>query len=466
MLNRKYSFVYGAGLSGCGIAEVLANRGKQVILYNDSEKKIDSNLEKHLEINAGRYLNNEDWYPFLEKSSEIILSPGVDVGRNEIVRAAKELGLEIYGEAEAASRFYKGKMIGITGTNGKTTTTMLEGKIIEKLTVDTAIAGNIGVSLAKVASSLSKEAWLVAELSSFQLETVNGFFKPQIAIVLNLTPDHFDRHVNMEKYAKAKAKIFKNQTAEDVLILNYDDALVRSFSNIAKSKIFFISTSENSSIINSAFDCAYIEANNFVLRYKGKKTIVAALSDFKLFGKHNYQNALAAIAAAFFAGVAIDDIKDAIIDFKGVEDRLEYVTEISGVKYYNDTKATNPDSVIKALEAFEGKKVVLIAGGKDKFTDLEQLMECANKKTVALVLVGEARSRFYEVAKQHKVENIHVVDGSFKEGVELAKKLAKPGEVVLLSPACSSFDMFKNFPERGRCFKKIVLELAKKERNL
>lgn len=466
MVNKRYSFVYGAGLSGCGIAEVLANRGKQVILYNDSEKRIDSDLEKLLEIKGGRYLTKAGWYPLLKKSSEIILSPGVNIGCNEIVRAAKDLKIEIYGEAEAASRFYKGKMIGITGTNGKTTTTILEGKMLEKLATPTAIAGNVGISLAKATTSLPKEAWLVAELSSFQLESVNGFFKPQIAIILNLTPDHLDRHGDMEKYAEAKAKIFKNQTAEDFLILNYDDALVKSFANIAKSKIFFISTSKNSSLANSDLDCAYLENSNFVLKYKGEKRVVAALSDFKLFGKHNYQNALAAIAGAFFAGVSIVDIKAALMDFEGVEDRLEYVTEISGVKYYNDTKATNPDSVLKALAAFSGKKIVLIAGGKDKLTDLEELMKCVHKKTVALVLLGEARSRFYEAAKKYKIENIHVVDGSFKEGVKLAKKLAKPGEVVLLSPACSSYDMFKNFPERGRCFKEIVLELAKKERNL
>ena len=466
MANGKYSFVYGAGLSGCGIAEVLANSGKQVILYNDSEKQIDKELEKLLEIKGGRYLTKDGWYPLLKKSSEIILSPGVDSKQNELVKVAKEKGLEVYGEVEAASKFYKGKMIGITGTNGKTTTTMLEGKMLEKLAVPTAIAGNIGVSLAKTACSLPKEGWLVAELSSFQLESVNGFFKPQIAVILNVTPDHLDRHGSMENYSEAKAKIFKNQTAEDILILNYDDELVKSFANIAKSRIFFISTNKNSSLVNSDLDCAYLENNNFVLRYKGKKIVIASLSDFKLFGKHNYQNALAAIAAAFFAGVSVEDIKNVIIAFEGVEDRLEYVTEISGVKYYNDTKATNPDSVIKALDAFNGKKVVLIAGGKDKLTNLEEFMECVAKKTVALILIGEAKSRFFEAAKKAKVENIHVVDGSFKDGVELANKLAKPEEVVLLSPACSSFDMFKNFPERGRCFKKIVLELAKKGSNL
>jgi UDP-N-acetylmuramoylalanine--D-glutamate ligase len=466
MGNKKYSFVYGAGLSGCGIAEVLAKSGKPVILYNDSEKKIATDLKELLEINGGRYLTNDGWQLFLKESFELILSPGIDVCHNEIVNTAKKLEIEIYGEVEATSKFYKGKMIGITGTNGKTTTTILAGKMLENLSVPTAVAGNIGVSLAKSAFLLPKKAWLVAELSSFQLETVNSFFRPNIAVILNLTPDHLDRHGSMEKYAEAKANIFKNQTIEDILILNYDDILVRNFANKSKSKKFFISCNETSKLAKSDLDCAYLENNNFVIKYNGEEKIVAAITDFKLFGKHNYQNALAAIAAAFFAGVSINDIKNTLINFAGVEDRLEYVTEISGVKYYNDTKATNPDSVIKALDAFTGKRVVLIAGGKDKLTDLEEFMKCVAKKTVGLILIGEARSRFFEAAKKYKVENIHVVDESFKEGVLLANKLARSGDVVLLSPACSSFDMFKNFPERGRCFKKIVFELAKKESKL
>lgn len=449
MPQEKYVFVYGAGISGCGVAEVLAKKGERVLLFNDDDRTIDEGLMETLSQSGGKYICNKQAVDFLPQVKQFIISPGISI-RSPLAQQASAAGIEVIGEVEKAVRMYRGKLVAITGTNGKTTTTTLVGEMLKTLPVKTAVGGNIGQALSKEMEGLGKEDWLVAELSSFQLEGVSSL-KPNIAAILNITPDHLDRHGNMEEYAKVKANIFAKQTADDILILNIDDKIVANFAKEAKSTICYISRKEQ--LENGVF----LAEGNFVLAWNGQRRIICGTNEMKIFGAHNEENALVAIACAFFAGVKEEEIKKVLRTFQGVEHRLEYVMSIDGVAYYNDSKATNPDSTIKALEAFPGH-IILLAGGRDKMTDLKEMMALVKSKVDELILLGEAKERFLQAARLAGVENIHVVN-TFDEGVQLAHTLAREPQVVLLSPACASYDMFDNFPHRGQYFKELVHNL-------
>ena len=349
---------------------------------------------------------------------------------------------------ELAYRLYGGHMAAITGTNGKTTTTTIVGEMFKRLPVPSAVGGNIGLALSKEVQGLPNEAWLAAELSSFQLEKVVSFC-PDIAVVLNLTPDHLERHHTMEAYGDAKKNIFRQQGVEQVTVLNYDDPEVRSWANDSKAQICFFS---RKTVLPQGI---FMQNGNFVIKWNNTTKVVCNIDELHLFGGHNEENVLAAIACGFFAGVAIEDMADVLRNFRSIEHRIEYVKTIKGVPYYNDSKATNTDSTIKALEAFAKGHVILLAGGHDKGTELTAMMALAKEKCDALILLGEAKERFYEAAQAAGVANIHVVN-SFEEAVNTAYSIAKEPQVVLLSPACSSYDMFKNYPERGRYFKELV----------
>lgn len=451
MAAEQFKFIYGAGISGCGIAEVLAKKGEKVLLFNDNDKKLPVELLTSLEKNGGKFIfGTSAKEESLPRIGEMIISPGISI-TNTFVQKAAERGIKVIGEVEAATRYYQGKMIAITGTNGKTTTTTLVGEMLKSLPVKTAVGGNIGSALSKEVEGLDKDSWLTAELSSFQLESTKTL-KPHIALILNITPDHLERHGGMTGYIEAKAKVFTNQTAEDILVLNYDDLTVRAFAQQTKSKVCFISRTAKLS------EGIYLEDGKFVIGWQGQKEIVCAVKDLKIFGSHNEENVLGAIACAYFAGVSLENIKKVLVTFEGVEHRLEYVTSIAGVAYYNDSKATNPDSTIKALEAFSGG-IVLLAGGHDKHTDLTAMMKLVKEKTAALILLGEAKERFFAEAQKAGVTNIYLVE-TFEAAVDLAYNIAKKPQVVVLSPACSSFDMFDNFPQRGEYFKKLVRNLV------
>lgn len=451
MPQEKYVFVYGAGISGCGVAEVLTKNGQRVLLYNDSEKALPQEFLDVLYSGNGQYICGKKAEDYLQQTELFVVSPGISM-RSTLVQEAIAAGIEVIGEVEVAARLYKGKLIAITGTNGKTTTTTLVGEMIKTLPVKTAVGGNIGQALSVEMQGLGKDDWLVAELSSFQLEGVTSL-KPNIAAILNVTPDHLDRHGTMEDYAKVKANIFAWQTAEDYLILNIDDKIVADFAKTAKSTVCYISRKKQLE------QGVFLADGNFVLAWNGERKIICPVKAMKIFGAHNEENALVAIACAFFAGVDEEKIRAVLTSFEGVEHRLEYVTTIDGVAYYNDSKATNPDSTIKALESFEGH-IILLAGGRDKKTDLKDMMSLIKAKTDALILMGEAKKRFLQAAETAGVQNIHVVD-TFDDAVMLAHSLARAPQVVLLSPACSSFDMFENFPHRGRYFKELVRKLEK-----
>lgn len=449
----KAVLVYGIGISGCGAADILARHGERVLLYNDAEHEVDADLKKLLAENGGRIVIG-GWENLLDDVKEVILSPGISM-ENPLVKEAIRRGINVTGEAELAWRNYSGHIIGITGTNGKTTTTMLIGEMLATLPCITKVGGNIGMALTKEVESMPENSWLAAELSSFQLETIQNF-RAEIAVILNLTPDHLTRHHTMEAYGAAKCNIFKNQHPEDVTLLNFDDPIVKSWGSLVPGRLCWFSRHK---ILPQGI---YMENGNFVVAWNDTKEVICNKNDLQIFGGHNEENVLAAIGVAFFAGVEPCNIAEVLKNFKGVEHRIEYTATINGVPYYNDSKATNTDSAIKALEAFESGHLILIAGGTDKMTPLEDMMQLVKTKVDTLILLGEAAERFNDAAVKAGVSDIRRV-GSMREAVELAHKIAVKPQTVLLSPACASFDMFTGFPQRGRCFKELVAEIAAKE---
>lgn len=441
--------VYGAGISGRGAAEVMAHLGMQVFLYNDEPCTIEEKLVQLLRAKGGDLvIGSECFAELLGEAKLVVLSPGVPCDNPNVLLAEAERGLEVISEVEFAYRIYNGNMIGITGTNGKTTTTTIVGEMLKRLRVPSAVGGNIGLALSKEVEKLPPTAWLAAELSSFQLEKVKAFC-PDIAVVLNLTPDHLERHHSMEAYGDAKKNIFRKQRSGQYTVLNYDDPIVREWAAESQGQICYFS---RKTVLPQGI---FMQNGNFVIKWNNTTKVVCNIDELHLFGGHNEENVLAAIACGFFAGVAIEDMADVLRNFHSIEHRIEYVKTIKGVPYYNDSKATNTDSTIKALEAFAKGHVILLAGGHDKGTELTAMMALAKEKCDALILLGEAKERFLKAAKAAEVSNIHVVD-SFEEAVNTAYSIAKPPQVVLLSPACSSYDMFKNYPERGRYFKELV----------
>ena len=441
--------VFGAGISGKGAAAELAEQGRTVYLYDDTPKKLEPELEESLARHGGGFVCG-NLAETLGRVQQVVLSPAVPGNLPELQKA-RENGIEVIGEIELAWRNYAGHMVAITGTNGKTTTTTLVGEMLKTLPVKTAVGGNIGRALSREVKGLDKNSWVAAEVSSYQLEGIKEF-SPDVAAVLNLTPDHMERHKTMEEYVRCKRNIFINQTARQITVLNYDDPEVRTWGKYSKGTLCYFSRKA------ALPEGVYMKDGSFFIRWKNTVKEICHKDELQIFGAHNEENVLAAIACGFFAGVAPEKMRETLLGFKGVEHRIEYVTTIHGVPYYNDSKATNTDSVIKALEAFPSGHIILLAGGHDKMTPLEPMMNLIREKTDLLILLGEAKERFYKAATAAGVENIVIAD-SFKDAVDTAYARAKAPQVVLLSPACSSFDMFHDMGERGRYFKKLVHEL-------
>jgi len=421
--------VYGAGISGKGVAEVLEKAGNEVAIYTDAMNSFTRNLD-------GVDL--------------LVLSPGVSPEKDE-VQLALSRGIRVLPEIEVAFERYPGRMAAITGTNGKTTTTTLVGQMLQTLGVPTKVAGNIGFSLSKETEGMGADSWVAAELSSFQLETTQNF-APQISCVLNLTPDHLERHHTLANYYGAKKKLCLQQHEDQYAVLNYDDSNIRSWAYDLKCRICYFSRK------TELPEGVFIRDGYFVVAWNGEEEVVCPVQEMQIFGPHNEENVLAAIAVGYLAGCRVTDLAEVIREFQPVEHRLEYVRTLEGVKYYNDSKATNTDSAVKALQAFPEGHVILIAGGHDKLTDLKCFMETAKKHTDALILLGEAKARFLAAAQAIGIKNIYETE-TYEEAVGLAKKIARAPQVVLLSPACSSFDMFTSFEERGKKFKELVRAL-------
>lgn len=445
--SGKKILVIGAGISGRAASLTLARHGGTVVL-ND-KKEIDCAEEPWPSLQrAGVQL--------IFGSQEISLLDGVDIVvpspvislEIPIMKEALSRHLPIWSEVEVASRVTDADILGVTGTNGKTTTTTLLGEIMKASGRQTVIGGNIGIGLSEQAADLPKQAVVVAELSSFQLEFTQTM-KAKAATILNITPDHLDRHHTMEAYAEAKKRIFRNQDKNDTAVLNYDDSRIRNMAPCMTGHVVWFSTQEE------VPEGAFYKDGQLILRMNGKDTLVCHENELHLFGKHNIQNCLAALLLAYAAGVSLDVIADVLKRFQGVEHRLEKVRTIHGVTYYNDSKGTNTDASIKALEAFSGH-LILIAGGYDKQTPLDEFMKLVAEKVDTLILIGAAADRFEQEAKKAGVADIRRAGYSMERAIMMARSIAKKPQNVLLSPACSSFDMYDNFEQRGRIFKGIV----------
>jgi UDP-N-acetylmuramoylalanine--D-glutamate ligase len=379
----------------------------------------------------------------------IIPSPGVPADDPFLV-AARAKGITTWSEIELAYRFQEGKLIGITGSNGKTTTSTLVHHILKSAGVETFLAGNVGAPLISCVDKMTAKTVAVVELSSFQLELVERF-RPDIGVLLNLTSDHLDRHKTLEAYGAAKARLFEKQTELDAAVLNLDDELAQKFQP-TKSQVFWFS---RKSVVSQG---ACVRGDEILVLRGKTEEFVMNLNEIPLPGAHNVENVLAAVTASRLAGVAAGTIGNAVRDFHGVEHRLEFVQEIGGVRYYNDSKATNVDATLKALDAFPGR-ILVILGGKDKGSDYTVLQKSLRKKAILALLIGAASNKIEnQIAGSVKIERT----GTLDRAVQVAAHSAQPGDIVLLAPACASFDQFQNYEQRGRVFKDLVRAIDRK----
>ncbi|MBQ5681941.1 MAG: UDP-N-acetylmuramoyl-L-alanine--D-glutamate ligase [Peptococcaceae bacterium] len=441
----KKVLVIGAARSGLAGAEFLAKQGNEVVLTDMKQAvQVDNLAELGVSFVWGEQPDVEAIKP-----DYIVMSPGVPLTIPP-VKYAKEHGIPVIGELELAYRNCKAPFAAITGTNGKTTTTTLIGELMKKTGRQVFVGGNIGVPIITYADKLQEEDIVVAEVSSFQLETVESFC-PHLALMINLTPDHLDRHGDMAGYLAAKARIFENQKESDYLVLNYDDEALRELAPQSRGKVIFFSQK------HKLEEGVYLDGSQVMLALNGESLFICNADEIAIKGKHNLENSMGAIAFAYLSGVHAEDIRDVLMTFQGVEHRLEPVRTLNEVLYINDSKGTNPDSTIKAIEAYD-RPIVIILGGKNKGVPFTELAGLVKERVKKAVLVGQAKEELAE-ALDAAGFNDYVRTESFEEAVTKAAELAEPGDIVLLSPACTSWDMFSSFEERGRLFKKLVMEL-------
>ena len=441
-LANKKVLVIGAARSGIAAAKIAENLGAQVVL-SDSKENLNINL-RGVEIKLGKQTDE-----LLNGVNLIIVSPAVPL-RIPLLKAAVDKNIPIISEVELSYDLAKSPICAVTGTNGKTTTVTLLGILLKEKFSKVGVGGNIGIPLSEVALEVGAGGCLAAEISSYQMEATKNF-KPHISAILNVTPDHLKRHGTMEVYQAMKEKIFAQETADDFLILNHDDERTREMINRAACKVLYFSRQIELD------EGAFLKNSSLVIKIDGKVHNLCTIDELGIKGGHNVENTLAASLIAFLAGVEADKISKVLKTFQGVEHRIEFVREIDGVKYYNDSKATNTDSAIKALETFAGH-IILIAGGDDKGTDLTDFLKLVKERVDYLILVGDAAARFKTCAVENNFPADKILEAgySMEKAVEIAKEIARPLQVVLLSPACASFDMYSDFEERGRDFKRIV----------
>jgi UDP-N-acetylmuramoylalanine--D-glutamate ligase len=453
-IRGKRVLVVGLARSGIAAAALLRLKGA-VVTVTDARPapEFSDQLPEMLAQKVGIELGVHRVETFLNQDL-IVVSPGVPWDLAQL-RAARERGIQVYPEVEVASWFLEGTLVGITGTNGKTTTTTLLGRILESSGFPTFVGGNIGVPLISAVNRIPEDSVLVVELSSFQLEAAQDF-RPHVAVLLNLTPNHLDRHPSFEAYGSAKAQIFRNQTAEDYAILNADDHNVMALAPaLASTKVFFSRQRELA-------DGVFLDGDDIVYRIRNLERVILRRQDVHLRGDFNLENVMAAAAAACVLGVEFEAIRDAVADFRGVEHRLEFVREILGVEFYNDSKATSVDATVNALSAFEGG-VHLILGGKDKGAPYEPLRGMIEGRVKNVFVIGAAAER---IAKELAGAAEFTYSGDLEMATNQAFDHAEPGDVVLLAPACASFDQFRDFEHRGQSFKDIVELLARKAKHL
>ena len=385
----------------------------------------------------------------LKQTDIMVISPGIPVD-SAFVEEVKKAGIPVWSEIELAYYFGKGKIAAITGTNGKTTTTALVGEIVKAWNPKTIVVGNIGIPYTELCDTTDDDSATVAEISSFQLETIVDFH-PNVSAVLNLTPDHLNRHYTFENYGNVKKSITKNQTEEDVVVLNYDDEHTRAMAEGIRPRVVYFSRLEKPA------GGVYVEDGHIKIEANGEKIDVLALKDLILLGAHNVENVLAAVGISYYMGVPVNIIRDVAVSFKAVEHRIEYVKTVAGVDYYNDSKGTNPDAAIKGIQAMN-RPTVLIGGGYDKDSAYDEWINAFDGKVKKLVLIGATREKIAQTAEKLGFHEIVMAD-TFEEAFEKCVEYAEPGDAVLLSPACASWGMFKNYEQRGDKFKELVNQL-------
>lgn len=443
--------VVGTGISGIAATELLLDKGVDVTLF-DSNAKLDTGklYEKSAKIKKAPLLLGDLTKEQMGVFSVVVLSPGVPIDL-PMVDSLREMGATIWGEIELAYYFGKGDVLAITGTNGKTTTTALTGEIMKNYFPDVKVVGNIGIPYTSVAAQTTEETVTVAEISSFQLETTQDFC-PKVSAILNITPDHLNRHHTMECYIRTKEAITKMQTRENYCVLNYEDEVLREFAEECPATVVFFSSKRE---LENGF---FLRGEEIYYAVNGENTLVINVNDLNLLGKHNYENVMAACAIAVSYGVPMDKIVEVLKRFVAVEHRIEYVCEKRGVRYYNDSKGTNPDAAIQGIRAMN-RPTYLIGGGYDKQSEYDEWIEAFDGKVRALVLIGQTAEKIEACAHAHGFMDT-VRCETFEEAITYCYEHAVSGEAVLLSPACASWGMFPNYEERGRIFKEFVRGLA------
>lgn len=446
-LNKKRVLVVGLGRSGVASALFLKSRGARVTVSDAKSEdqlpdEIPALLDQGIAVETGghgeRTFQNQDL---------IVVSPGVPVD-SQALNQARAFGAPVIGEIELACEFLPGRIVAITGSNGKTTTTTLIGEILAKSGVKTLVGGNIGTPAISLVPEATAETAVVLEVSSFQLETIRSFH-PAITVVLNVTPDHLDRHRTFAAYVNAKARIFENQTSDDFAVLNADDPTCVEMAARTRAQVFWFSRE------NLGEKGAFVKDAQLTFRRDNSDFDIMPVAEVPLKGAHNVENVLASICAAALMGCDPVRIRDAVRQFKAVEHRLEFVATAQGVDYYNDSKATNVDATIKALESFPAN-VHLILGGKDKGSDYTLLNELLRERVKCVYTIGAAAEK---IESQIRGPKKVVSSGTIESAVRQASDSAVPGDIVLLAPACASFDQFQNYEHRGRIFKELVRAL-------
>jgi len=449
-VKGKRVLVVGLGKSGVASALFLEKQGARVAV---SDAKTEEQLPQEIPLLLDHGISVESGHHgerTFRDQDLIVISPGVPFDVPQLVQA-RARGIPVIGEVELAARYLKGKIVAITGSNGKTTTTALAGQILAAGGREVLVGGNIGTPAISFVETAADDTWIVLEISSFQLETIQTFH-PKIAVVLNVTPDHLDRHYTFENYAAAKARILENQTPDDFAMFNADNAPCVAMAAKAKAPVYWFSR------LKEVERGAFTRAERIFWRDGKTEREIMPVSEISLKGSHNVENALAGVCVGMLAGIEPAQIREAIAAFKAVEHRLEYVATVGGVEYYNDSKATNVDATIKALESFPGR-IHIVLGGKDKGSDYSALNPLLKERVKRAYTIGAAAAKIESQVKGAEV----VKAGTLENAVKLAGESATPGDVVLLAPACASFDQFDSYEHRGRVFKEQVRRLASRE---
>jgi UDP-N-acetylmuramoylalanine--D-glutamate ligase len=446
-LKDKRVLVVGLGKSGVASALFLKARGARVTVSDtksgdELRNEIPVLLDHGIAVETGGHGERT-----FREQDLIVVSPGVPVDA-PLLERVRSLGGRVIGEIELAAQFLPGRIVAITGSNGKTTTTTLAGEILTVGGFPTLVGGNIGTPAISLTERAKPETVIVLEVSSFQLETIQTF-RPKVAVVLNVTPDHLDRHKTFEIYADAKARIFENQKGDDFAVLNADDPTCVAMAADTRAQVFCFSRQQE------VKQGAWVHEGDILFRDGARQREIMLVSEISLKGAHNLENVLAAVCASALMGCAPEKIRQAVHNFKAVEHRLEFVATIGGVDYYNDSKATNVDATIKALESFPAN-VHLILGGKDKGSDYSVLNDLLRERVKRVYTIGAAAAKIESQIKNVEIEHSETLENAIRK----AHAIAEPGDVVLLAPACASFDQFKNYEQRGHVFKEIAQRLA------